>query len=324
MFVLCRDPLPLSEACLLGLCASLNAPVVHGDELPPGPARAAIVTFAEEYGDFGVAVGMRALESGSVAVYRYREPLLDADDVARATEAALRFAEGLGFLFDDEMIDRESGAGRSEALEHWLRLTGGAESFTPGSVAEPPSPPIAEITLPGEGLDAPMEDLLASPEESAGDAGSASSELLLDDLMDAVEQSPDDELILMGDSADALEVDGMDEDGSDDADLELDDDPAGPAPEAPTITVDATPEPAAPLTKFRRRPPAADPPARARSAAPEPAGSPRRPAREARPEPEGAEEVGAAALGRIPIVRRRKAPAEGARAGALTRLLASF
>jgi len=119
MFSLSKDPLPLSEACLHGMCVSLNAPVVYGDDLPPGPARAAIVTYAEDYGDFGMAVGMRALEDGTVAVYRYREPIVDPADIATALEAALIFAEGLGFLFDEDMIDAGSRSGRREALEHW-------------------------------------------------------------------------------------------------------------------------------------------------------------------------------------------------------------
>jgi len=252
MFAVCRDPLPLSEACLHGLCASLNAPVVRTDELPPGPARAAIVTFAEEYGDLAVAVGIRALESGSVVVYRCREQLFDAEEVARAVESALGFAEGLGFLFDEDMIDSATGAGRSEALEHWLRLTGGGEIFRPGSVAEPPVPPVAEITLPGEGLDEPMEDLLADPDEPR--AGASASELLLDDLMDSMQAAPDDELVLSAEPEVVLEETGA----------------GGPAPDVPRVTASEIADPhaaAAPrLSKFRgtgSRGPAAAPQAAA-------------------------------------------------------------
>lgn len=316
MFSLSKDPLPLSEACLHGMCVSLNAPVVYGDDLPPGPARAAIVTYAEDYGDFGMAVGMRALEDGTVAVYRYREPIVDPADIAAALEAALIFAEGLGFLFDEDMIDANSRSGRREALEHWNRLMGDREVFAAGGVVEPPSAPLAEITLPGEGLDAPMEDLLAMPESNGEPpAKSAGSELLLDELMDFADESPKDELL-----------------------LESPPPVAPPIPARPVVAarrVDAAEGRATaapdrpPLSKFRARPATAAPSAPRRPAATRPV---RELVEETRPDlPDGERAVadsseagnGAAALGRIPITRRRVV-VEPERPGLLARLLASF
>jgi hypothetical protein len=336
MFVPSKEPIFLSEACLLGLCASLNAPVVQNDELAPGPARAAIVTFAEEYGDLSLAVAIRCLETGNVVVYRCRESLVDAKDVARAMETALVFAEGLGFLFDDDMIDGASGAGRSEALEHWNRLTGEGEVFPTTGVVEPPAPPVAEITLPGEGLDAPMEDLLAT-DSSGGvdpdaDPNELSAALLLDDLMDGVGDDLGEELLL--ESAPQLKPD-------------LKPEPpvvAEPEPAAPSMTMTAPPAPPAAragLSKFRR--PADDGealPARrkrrtrqsqAGRAAAEPLAEATRPDFE-EPEPDPVEAVevapvpvdGPAALGRIPIVRRRRREPESSRPSLLARILASF
>lgn len=333
MFVPSKEPIALSEACLLGLCPSLNAPVVQNDELSPGPARAAIVTFAEEYGDLALAVAIRALESGRVVVYRCRESLGDAEDVARTMEAALTFAEGLGFLFDDDMIDGASGAGRSSALEHWNRLTGDGEVFTTAGVVDPPPPPISELTLPGEGLDGPMEDLLA-PEavtppaaaRRAANGGAAESPvLLLDDLMEVVEETPGEELLLEPEPDIAAEraLPGV-----------PDEEPAGQ-----TVTL-VPPDDAVPLTKFRRSAPRVDASPKQQSARPLPPATqrPRRAAMaeatkpdlgeaSARPTPSAIEAEtasGPAALGRIPIVRRRREPESGGRPSLLARILASF
>lgn len=268
MFVPSQEPIALSEACLLGLRPSLNAPVVRNDELSSSPARAAIVTFAEEYGDLGMAVAIRALESGQVVVYRCRESLADDADVSHTMDAALSFAEGLGFLFDDDIIERESGAGRSEALEHWNRLTGDGEVFTASGVAPPPAPPLAAITSAGEGPEVPIEDLMA-PDHAvavADPVADVEGSLLLDELMEVVEERP--RLSKLRGAAAR----------------------AGPAASEPLA------EPT--------EPDLGDP-------------IPERPAAAADPA------SGPAALGRIPIVRRRR-EAEGGRASLLARILASF
>lgn len=323
MFSLSKDPLPLSEACLQGMCVSLNAPVVYGDDLPPGPARAAIVTYAEDYGDFGMAVGMRALEDGTVAVYRYREPIVDAAGIATALDAALIFAERLGFLFDDDMIDENSRSGRREALEHWNRLMGDGEVFAATGVVEPPRAPLAEFTLPGEGLDGPMEDLLAMPEGMDDPAPRApGAELLLDDLTDLAAESPKDELL--------LEVEPI-----------SDPLPTRRPVSTPASAREVVARPSSPgigaqgrvsLSKFRGQtsaPTRVVAPVRTSAA---------RPVRDlvevTRPDLDGpapdtqrpaANEAasGGAALGRIPITRRRKV-VESERPGLLVRLLASF
>ena len=96
--------------------------------LPVGPARAAIVVFAEEYGGIGLAIGVRSNDGGQVVVFRNQEPI-DADvPVPEALESALGVAERLGFLFDEDMVDGVSGGpGRSDALALWGRLMGELE-----------------------------------------------------------------------------------------------------------------------------------------------------------------------------------------------------
>jgi len=133
MFRRSSEPLPLSEASLLALRPALNAPVLNVKFLPVGPARAAIVVFAEEYGGIGLAIGVRSNEGGQVVVFRNQEPIDASVPVADALESALSSAERLGFLFDEDMVEGiEGGQGRSEAMALWGRLMGEIEiPFSP-------------------------------------------------------------------------------------------------------------------------------------------------------------------------------------------------
>ena len=174
MFLHRQEPLPLSEACLHSLCASLNAPVMRIDELPDGPARAAIVIYAEEYGNFGLAVGLRSLESAQVALYSYRGRIQAANQIPAAMEDALCFAESLGFLFDEDMIEQDPAHGRRQALEHWDRLLGEeGEVWAHSSVAEPPAPELSADPLSDDELSddeellPPMDVLLQPAAEPA-------------------------------------------------------------------------------------------------------------------------------------------------------------
>jgi hypothetical protein len=134
------EPLALSEASLLALRPALNAPVLNVDYLPIGPARAAIVIFAEEYGGVGMAFGIRSTEGGQVAVFRNREPIDESAPLQDILEPALASAERMGFLFDEDMVEgTPGGQGRSEATALWGRLM--------GDVAMPP-PPKAAPALP--------------------------------------------------------------------------------------------------------------------------------------------------------------------------------
>jgi hypothetical protein len=314
MFLHSKASLPLSEACMQSLSASLNAPVVQTEELAPGPARAAIVIYAEEYGDLRLAVGLRSLENGDVALYTYRDSIQSADEIPPAMEEALGFAEGLGFLFDDDMIDRETGAGRHEALEHWNRLMGKGEVFASSGVVGPPTPAGADDGLDShDALLAPMEDLLRSVEEPGlgtddglvdsrvGDSPLQESELLLDDLMDFSGPDADEELSLDAGHESSIASQSPRDDPSGltgawvDTSKDLAENPAVPAqPVVPGVS----------LSKFRRVDGLAPVDgAEGRSAAGDPGGR---------------------ALGRIPIVKVRAGGADASKPGLLTRILSSF
>ncbi|MBK7948631.1 MAG: hypothetical protein IPK00_07760 [Deltaproteobacteria bacterium] len=132
MFRRLSEPLPLSEASLLVFRPAMNAPVLNVGYLPIGPARAAVVAFGEEYGGIGIALGVRASESGQVVVLRNQESIDFDVPLARALEPLLAEAERMGFLFDEDMLEETPGhAGRARAMAHWADLMGGMESLLP-------------------------------------------------------------------------------------------------------------------------------------------------------------------------------------------------
>ena len=135
---------------MLALRPAMNAPVLNVNFLPVGPARAAIVAFAEEYGGIGMALGIRTIEGGHVAVIRNQESLDFDTPIQDALEPLLAEAERMGFLFDEDMVSVMPGdKGRSHAKGLWARLMGEAE-MPPAPRAAPSQPaanePILELS----------------------------------------------------------------------------------------------------------------------------------------------------------------------------------
>jgi hypothetical protein len=151
------EPLPLSEASLLALRPALNAPVLNVGYLPVGPARAAVVVFAEEYGGIGVALGIRSIEGGQVAVFRNQEPCDEGAPLPESLEPALAEAERMGFLFDEDLVESSPRSGRADATLLWSQLMGdfdareeAAESATQEEASLSGLPPLeAGAELPG-------------------------------------------------------------------------------------------------------------------------------------------------------------------------------
>jgi hypothetical protein len=104
MFAARQRPLLVVEDRLLALRLSLNAPVLGTAELPAGPARAALVIFAEgSLRNFAIIV--RSLRNGASAVYELQgDDLREHSGWSVALDATLSFGESMGFLFDDEML----------------------------------------------------------------------------------------------------------------------------------------------------------------------------------------------------------------------------
>ena len=323
MFSASSRPLPLSEACLLSLCASLNAPVVRLDGLPTGPARAALVVYAEQYADVGVAVAVRSLEGGEVVLMRHREALPPETGPEAALEIAVDYAESLGFVFDEDMIGAAGSlSAKTAALEHWQRLVGSDEVFATPDVASPPSPEGAGVSVDPEQMPE-MEDLLLAAADGPAAEPAEPVDLELDELSlghvgpDDLETGGDGELVLLEELAPLEIADGVIDTGAND--FAGDDDVDAPAAQRgkaeetePIVEVETrTPAPASPrarsafspskLSKFRR--PEDDLEGEEAQAADE---SPR----------------GGSALGRIQIVRKRKN--EDGRAAARSRIHASY
>jgi hypothetical protein len=127
------------EGELRTLHLSLNAPVIAIDDLPVGPARAGIALGAEPSGSLFVRIAVRSLRSGEVVRYAPASDPNGEDQAALALEAGLSFAEGMGFLFDDE----EAAASVDEpgrAAAAWRELVGDASGDSDfDAAAEPPA-----------------------------------------------------------------------------------------------------------------------------------------------------------------------------------------
>jgi hypothetical protein len=141
MFFLRRTrPLELTAGRMRALRLSLNTPVVATQELPVGPARAAIAIHAEPRGGLGVTVGVRSLASGSFVLYGL-EGAVPPGAVQEALDSALSFAEGMGFLFDDELVGNDT-ASQEKALVRWHEAIGAAEGM---AAAVPEPEPVLEL-----------------------------------------------------------------------------------------------------------------------------------------------------------------------------------
>lgn len=101
---------------LLSLRLSMNTPVVATDELPAGPARAAIAIHSEA-GRTCFTVAVRSLRQGVSVLYELEgEDVTQRDGQAVALDASLSFGESMGFLFDDELIVNREPATLRQAV----------------------------------------------------------------------------------------------------------------------------------------------------------------------------------------------------------------
>jgi hypothetical protein len=152
MFVRRSEPLLLTEDGLDGLCASLNRPVVDIEDLPVGPARALIALHRDDQGRPGLSVALRAEHSGAVTLFAFRGEL--SGSVGPAMDAGLAFAESMGFLFDDDMLQSGDPAARDRALTCWYELVGEEPP------AAEPGLPVGEAPLLLDDLMDPLDELM--------------------------------------------------------------------------------------------------------------------------------------------------------------------
>nr|MDJ0869622.1 hypothetical protein [Myxococcota bacterium] len=205
MFASRERPLILIEDRLVAVRLSLNTPVVSTAELPPGPARAALLVHLEQ-GQRCFAVVVRSLEAGISAVYELQGEDLDgAGAWSVALDATLSFGETLGFLFDDDALAGAAPDGVKRTLELVRELVAPPDGLDPD--LERASGPLtdeagAEILLDEaiESSDEPMLELPDEPEPDPGPAKAApeADAPALDHALDLGDSGPGPALELEG------------------------------------------------------------------------------------------------------------------------------
>jgi hypothetical protein len=112
-----RGPLSPFGWPLRALYVALNSPVVTLESFPNGPASAAVALHEE-----GASLCVPSAKSGQVRWFITADEL--RSDARVAVDAALSFAESMGFLFDEDEVARRGDAGPSEAVALWLEVCG--------------------------------------------------------------------------------------------------------------------------------------------------------------------------------------------------------
>jgi hypothetical protein len=146
---------------------SLNAPVIAIDELPVGPARAGVALRALSSGGLHLQIAIRSLRTGEVvAVASDLDPEGLREEVA-AVEAALSYAEGMGFLFDEDEVAHGNADAAAKADALWCDLVEEVpeRARVHASHASPRSP---SATEPYDSVrDVPVQELLSEVEAIA-------------------------------------------------------------------------------------------------------------------------------------------------------------
>lgn len=143
MFMPCSDQAAVPESAILACCPALNSPVVNVEALDVGSARAAILLSADEYGELTLRVRVQMVSSRAGVTYRYQGNAADFGNANAALEAALSFSEGMGFLFDEDVMRDGTASSRRRAFKLWNSMLD-AENKPEVEVAEP----MSEISLP--------------------------------------------------------------------------------------------------------------------------------------------------------------------------------
>jgi hypothetical protein len=142
------SPVHVRPEGVFGLRRSLNTPVVAIPDFPTGPGEGAILVHRELRGRLAVTLGVRSGRGGETALWDYEGRLQDGGAVDVAVDAALSFAEGMGFLFDDDELSGDSQQERLRARYLWEELMGTGEIS--GLDGSPGGEPEAELLLEEE------------------------------------------------------------------------------------------------------------------------------------------------------------------------------
>lgn len=117
---------------LRSLRRSLNTPVLAIAELPVGPGSAAIAAHVDSRDGLPrYTLAVRCERNREVVFFSVREEDLDLSDSSLAAEGALSLAEGMGFLFEEELFPISPEA----AALIWEEFVDSAEPSRPVAAA---------------------------------------------------------------------------------------------------------------------------------------------------------------------------------------------
>ncbi len=117
MILPAREPLEPHGRPLGALYVALNRPVITVEPLPAGPISAAVALH-----DAGASLCLRCVRTGQVQLYTTTREL--ASERRVALDAALSFAESMGFLFDADEVSSRGDLGAEQAALLWRELCG--------------------------------------------------------------------------------------------------------------------------------------------------------------------------------------------------------
>ncbi len=106
------------QGTLRKLRLSLNTPVVAIEELPVGPASAGIALHEGPRGR-SLCLAVRTVRTGQLVLFAADDGWDAPDGPSLGLEAALSFAESMGFLFDDDLV---AGSDSREGVRRWAEL----------------------------------------------------------------------------------------------------------------------------------------------------------------------------------------------------------
>jgi hypothetical protein len=130
------ERLDLTAERIHALRISLNAPVIGLAGIPTGPARASILVHDEADGRPQVTIGIRSLRSGDVVVFSFEGEFGGDLPLEVGIDAALSFAESMGFLFDDDEVQGRDAGARERARGLWVELMGAPPAGASGPADE--------------------------------------------------------------------------------------------------------------------------------------------------------------------------------------------
>jgi hypothetical protein len=160
---------PEGEA-LRALHRAMNTPVVAIEQLPVGPASAAVALHADSGQGVRLTIAIRSVRSGQTLFFTPNDELLELGSPSVALDAALSFAESMGFLFDDDEVGSRGVRGPLEAARLWREFIDEAsEADLPISIEEARqagssrAAPAAPASRPREGEPLWLSDKPAPP-----------------------------------------------------------------------------------------------------------------------------------------------------------------